>query len=166
MRTKQHYERMLTENPNTSIGFTLAAEMVYAARHDGIHRSVARLTDEWRNIARTLKGRYGESLTVDQVRHEMSPVVTAAALLGGRGGKVGGLSTSSAKAGASRANGAKGGRPPLVNKVQVIDRLDDNRVVSEHRTWTLAERAAARRSAGDRYGLRTKYPDMAEPPRE
>ncbi len=72
MRTKKHYEKMLSENPNTTIGFTLAADMVYAARHEIIHRSEAHDTDEWRTIARNLKSRYGENLTVEQVRSEIA----------------------------------------------------------------------------------------------
>jgi hypothetical protein len=70
MRTKKHYEDMLSKNPLTSIGFTLAADMVYAARHDVIHRADAHGGDEWKNIARLLKQKYGENLTVDQVRLE------------------------------------------------------------------------------------------------
>lgn len=103
MRTKSHYEKLLTENPNTTIGFTLAADMVYAVRHGRINRSETRGGDEWRSIARNLKSRYGENLSVDEVRHEMSPVKTAAAALGSI--------KSPRKAAASRENGKKGGRP-------------------------------------------------------
>jgi hypothetical protein len=103
MRTKKHYEDMLNKNPNTRIGYTLAADMVFAARHDVIHRSEAHGSDEWRTITRNLKSQYGEALTVDQVRHEMSPVKTAAAALGSI--------KSPRKAAASRENGKKGGRP-------------------------------------------------------
>jgi len=103
MRTKRHYEKMLSENPDTSIGFTLAADMVFVARHDVIHRADDRGDDEWRTIARNLKSRYGENLTVDQVRHEMSPVKTAAAALGSI--------KSPRKAASSRENGKLGGRP-------------------------------------------------------
>ena len=104
MRTKKHYEKMLSENPNANIGFTLAADMIYAARHDVIHRSEAHQSDEWRTIARNLKSRYGENLSVDEVRHEMLPAKIAAAALGS--------SRSPAKQAASRENGKKGGRPP------------------------------------------------------
>ncbi len=105
MRTKRHYEKMLTENPNTTIGFTLAADMVFAARHDIIHRADDHGTDEWRTIARNLKSRYGENLTVDDVRHEMSPVKTAAAAMG--------RIKSERKAASSRDNGRLGGRPKI-----------------------------------------------------
>ncbi len=71
MRTRKHYEKMLLANPATTIGFTLAADMVYAGRHDVIARAEAHGSDEWRGIARNLKSRYGESLSVDQVRHEI-----------------------------------------------------------------------------------------------
>lgn len=103
MRTKKHYEKMLIENPNTSIGFTLAADMVFAARHDIINRAEAHGSDEWRTIARNLKSLYGENLTVDDVRHEMSPVKIAASALGSI--------RTPRKAEASRKNGRLGGRP-------------------------------------------------------
>jgi hypothetical protein len=76
MRTKKHYENLLGQNPSTSIGFTLAADMVYAARHDVIHRAAAHGGEEWKNIARMLTAKYGENLTVDQIRHEMTPIKT------------------------------------------------------------------------------------------
>jgi hypothetical protein len=103
MRTKKHYENLLGQNPSTSIGFTLAADMVYAARHDVIHRAAAHGGEEWKNIARMLTAKYGENLTVDQIRHEMTPIKTAAAALGSI--------KSERKAVASRENGKKGGRP-------------------------------------------------------
>jgi hypothetical protein len=71
MRTKKHYEKMLSENPNTTVNFTLAADMIYAARHNFINRSEAHSGDEWRTIARNLKSRYGENLTVGQIWHEI-----------------------------------------------------------------------------------------------
>lgn len=70
MRTKKHYENMLDQNPNASVGFTLAADMVFAARHGSIKRGDDHGGDEWRTIARNLKSRYGENLTVDDVRKE------------------------------------------------------------------------------------------------
>jgi hypothetical protein len=103
MRTLTHYQKMLTDNPDTTIGFTLAADMIYAARHGEIKRSEARGGDEWRTIAKNLKREYGESLSVDEVRSEMSPAKIAAAILG--------KSRTPKKTAASRANGAKGGRP-------------------------------------------------------
>ena len=103
MRTLTHYQKMLTENPGTAIGFTLAADIIYAARHGAIKRSEARGGDEWKTIARNLKSRYGENLTVDEVRSEMSPAKIAGAILGSR--------TSPKKAAASRENAKKGGYP-------------------------------------------------------
>jgi len=94
---------MLKNNPNTNSGFTLAADMVFAARHDIINRAEAHGTDEWRTIARNLKSKYGEVLNVDEVRHEMSPRKSAAAALGS-------IRTAK-KAAASRENGRLGGRP-------------------------------------------------------
>jgi len=77
MRTKKHYDNMLDKNPNTTIGFTLAADMVFAARHNIICRADAHGGDEWSNIARALKQKYGENLTGGQICHEMSPIKTA-----------------------------------------------------------------------------------------
>lgn len=107
MRTKQHYNEILEKNSTTRIGFTLAADMVYAARHDVINRSEAHTGDEWRSIARMLKQKYGESLTVNEVRQETTPIKAAAATLGRKGGFV----KSERKTKASRENGKKGGRP-------------------------------------------------------
>ena len=107
MRTKKHCEKMLSENPTSAIRFTLAADMVYTARHDFINRAEAHGEEEWKNIARNLNSKYGESLTVNEIRHEMSPVKTAAAALGRKGGSV----KSERKAKSSAANGLKGGRP-------------------------------------------------------
>ena len=105
MRTKKHYEKMLSENPNATIGFTMAADMIFAARHDFINRADDRGGDEWKNIARNLKSKYGEVLTVDEVRAEMSPVKIAAAALGS-------IKTEK-KAASSRENGKLGGRPAI-----------------------------------------------------
>jgi len=103
MRTLTHYQKILSGNPDTTIGFTLAADMIYAARHGMIKRSEAHGSDEWKTIARNLKARYGESLSVDEVRSEMSPAKIAAAILGSR--------TSPKKAAAARENAKKGGWP-------------------------------------------------------
>lgn len=105
MRTKKHYENLLRENPSTTLGFSLAADMVYAARHEIIRRADAHLGEEWRNIARMLKSKYGENLTVEQVHLETTPIKIAAAVLGSI--------KSERKAATSRENGRKGGRPKL-----------------------------------------------------
>lgn len=107
MRTLAHYQKMLSGNPSATIGFTLAADMVFAARHDIINRAEAHSTDEWKNIARNLKSQYGENLSVDEVQTEMSPEKTAAAILGRKGGSA----RSEAKTKASRENAKKGGWP-------------------------------------------------------
>ncbi len=71
MRTAEHYLKLLDENPNTIVGFTLAAAAVYAARY-GICEAEHKSTDECKRIARDLRGRYGETLTTDEVRKEMN----------------------------------------------------------------------------------------------
>lgn len=78
MRNEQHYRRMLEQNQNASIGFTLAAAMVYAARY-GVCESEHHGTDEFKNIARRLKSEYGENLTVDDVSSEMDRANRSAA---------------------------------------------------------------------------------------
>lgn len=70
MRDKQHYLRLLDQNPSASVGFALAASAVYAARY-GSCEAPDHGTEEWREIARDLKSRYGENLDTDQVRSEM-----------------------------------------------------------------------------------------------
>ena len=77
MRTKKHYEDLLTKNPNASIGFTLAADMVFTAQHGSIDTPNVHGDEKWKNIARMLKQKYGENLTGDQICHEMSPIKTA-----------------------------------------------------------------------------------------
>lgn len=72
-RTAAHYRRMFDENPNASIGFTLAARAVYAARTDEDATDPAD-DDLFRAIARGLKRRYGEDLTREQVLAEMADV--------------------------------------------------------------------------------------------
>jgi hypothetical protein len=103
---------MLDKNPDTSIGFTLAADMVYAARHELIDTPKAHAEEEWKNIAINLKRKYGEILTVDEVRHETSPIITAASALGS-------IRTEK-KAAAARENGKKGGRPAMEMKTWCV----------------------------------------------
>ena len=70
MRNEQHYRHMLEQNPNAGVGFTLAADMVYAARY-GACEPADHGTDEWKTIARRLKSEYGENLTADECSAEM-----------------------------------------------------------------------------------------------
>lgn len=70
MRDKQHYLRLLDQNPSAQVGFSLAASAVYAARY-GSCEAADHGTNEWSDIARDLKSRYGENLDADEVRAEM-----------------------------------------------------------------------------------------------
>jgi len=78
MRNEQHYRRILEQNPNASVGFTLAAAMVYAARY-GSCEPADHGTDEWKTIARRLKSEYGENLTADECSSEMDRANQSAA---------------------------------------------------------------------------------------
>ena len=71
MRDKKHYLKLLDENPHAFVGFALAAAAVYAARF-GKCEADDRSTDEWKQIARHLRGQYGETLSPDEVRTAMS----------------------------------------------------------------------------------------------
>lgn len=70
MRTKQHLLDMLDQNPAASIGFTLAADMVFAARYGSV-AVTDHSSDEWKQIARTLKSQHGEQLDQAVVRAKM-----------------------------------------------------------------------------------------------
>lgn len=79
MRNATHYRNLLDRNPNASVGFSLAAAAVYAAKF-GICEAEQHGTDEFRNIARDLRTRYGDNLTVEEVSREMklaaAPILT------------------------------------------------------------------------------------------
>jgi len=78
MRTKKHYENLLSSNPNSTVGFSLAAQAVYAAKngnYPGPNESDGTDVSAWKTIARELKSKYGENLTADEVRVEMAAVV-------------------------------------------------------------------------------------------
>ncbi len=75
MRDAKHYRNLLKSNPSASVGFTLAASAVYAARF-GICEAEHHSTDEWKTIARQLKADYGDQLTADEVRSEMDSTRT------------------------------------------------------------------------------------------
>lgn len=70
MRNATHYRNLLDRNPSAGVGFSLAAAAVYAARF-GFCEAEQHATDEFRDIARDLRTRYGENLTTYEVRREM-----------------------------------------------------------------------------------------------
>jgi len=109
MRDEQHYRQMLIQNPNASVGFTLAAAMVYAARY-GICETEQHSTEEWKTIARRLKSIYGENLDVDEVTNEMDSAHVSAA-----GAALGSIK-SDRKSISSAANGRRGGRPRKITE--------------------------------------------------
>jgi hypothetical protein len=77
MRTKKHYEDLFQRNPNTTVGFSLAAQAVYAAMYGdfpGPNEDDGTDVDEYRRICRDLRQKYGENLTVSEVRLEMKNV--------------------------------------------------------------------------------------------
>ncbi len=69
-RNAQHFRAMFVAHPNAKIGFVLAASAVYAQRH-GICEADDHDDREWWAIARTLKSRYGDTLTVNEALREM-----------------------------------------------------------------------------------------------
>jgi hypothetical protein len=69
-RNPQHFRDMFAAHPSAKIGFVLAASAVYAQRH-GICEAEHHEDAEWWHIARTLKSRYGDTLTVNEVLREM-----------------------------------------------------------------------------------------------
>lgn len=72
MRTKQHYEKLLNRNQGATIWFSLAAQAVYASRQGSFDPNDDNYDDDlWRTIALKLKRKYGENLTVEQVKSEM-----------------------------------------------------------------------------------------------
>jgi len=70
MRDEQHYRRMLAGNPGASIGFTLAAAMVYAVRY-GCIGAGDRGSEAFRRIALRLRSQYGEYLSNEEAGDEM-----------------------------------------------------------------------------------------------
>lgn len=104
MRNEQHYRNVLEQNPNASVGFSLAACMVYAARY-GSCDDEQRSSEEWKTIARRLKSEYGENLEPEQVSAEMNGANRSAAATALR------AIPSDKRSDASRANGKLGGRP-------------------------------------------------------
>jgi hypothetical protein len=84
MRTRKHYENLLSSNPNSTVGFSLAAQAVYAAKYGGYpgpNESDGTDVAAWKSIARELKSKYGENLTADDVRAEMDAVAEPVAEL-------------------------------------------------------------------------------------
>jgi DNA-binding CsgD family transcriptional regulator len=103
MRTREHYENMLKDNPGTTWGLSLAAQAVYAARTGRFdHNADDYDQTAYRAIYLRLQTKYGEVLNPDEVRDEMS-LVSVMSRLGSR--------TSEKKAAASRKNAQLGGRP-------------------------------------------------------
>lgn len=70
MRDAKHYRDLLSRNPNATVGFSLAASAVYAARF-GSCEAADRSTPEWKRIARQLRQRYGDELSMAEVVAEM-----------------------------------------------------------------------------------------------
>lgn len=73
MRDKKHYEGLLQQNSRATVGFNLAAAMVYAARY-GICEAEHYSTDEYRRIARDLRQKYGDVLNCGEVKREMRDI--------------------------------------------------------------------------------------------
>jgi hypothetical protein len=70
VRDAAHYQRMLQSSRNATVGATLAAAAVYAARH-GQCEDEDRKTPAYRAIYRDLVLRYGETMATGAVLREM-----------------------------------------------------------------------------------------------
>jgi len=74
MRDREYYLKILKSPHYARIGFTLAASMIYAARY-GVCDLKHRRTGEFAAIARQLKTRYGEALSVEEAGEEMDNAI-------------------------------------------------------------------------------------------
>ena len=74
MRDKAHYLDMLDRNPTATVGVSLAVKMVYAATVEPPQTDREERDDRgtMRRIWETLHAKYGETLTAEQARHEMT----------------------------------------------------------------------------------------------
>lgn len=109
MRDRQHYLNMFDRNPNASVGFTLAAAAVYAARY-GMCEPENHSSEEWKQIARDLKGAYGETLTRDEILFEMDGAIVPDDLITqAAAAKIAGITTQAVRNAivASRLHGYK-----------------------------------------------------------
>lgn len=71
MRNKKHYQDMFDRNPDATVGFSLAASAVYAARY-GVCEDEHRGTEEHAAIARALRTKYGDEITIAEVTRAMT----------------------------------------------------------------------------------------------
>jgi 3-dehydroquinate synthetase len=72
MRDKRHYQNMMSGNHNATVGFSLAADAVYASRYGSCDASDHQKT-EWRQIAGELRSEYGDNIpasTVVELMHD------------------------------------------------------------------------------------------------
>ena len=74
-RDARHYRRMMQENPETTVGISLAAAAVYASRY-GVCEAEDRDSAAYRQMFRDLKNRYGEALSAAEVLAEMDAGAT------------------------------------------------------------------------------------------
>lgn len=115
MRDKQHYLNMLDRNPNTSVGFTLAAAAVYAAQY-GVCEPDNHSTEEWKHIARDLNTVYGETLTRDEVLFEMDGAIVPDDLITqAQAGRSAGITTQAVR-NAITAGRLRGYKNPAAHK--------------------------------------------------
>jgi hypothetical protein len=73
---KQHYLKMFRKNSNTTVGFTLAAQAIYAARYGVFDSNYNH--NAYMEIAKEIEQKYGEYLTSEQVLAEMETEKAAA----------------------------------------------------------------------------------------
>lgn len=90
MRNLAHYRTMFQQNPDATVGANLAASAVYAATY-GVCEAEHHTTEEWRQIARSIRAQHGSTLSASDAMELLNQAAAKAAAqtLGAAGGRAG-----------------------------------------------------------------------------